>query len=575
MENQSHSSSKKASKPLRVSTSYLGFIKKNLCSDYLFDRRFFETKFNTDNLSAEETQLILALKRTLKEFSSHLKKPQALIKKKKKRVNQIKFKIKEGIKESLSHLEKKELLKTRIIKEYHQIFSCTPLYNNLHNIHTLPGLLLNIEFFKSHDNCQIFVHEKGNPIAQCFIFSHSQGMSTKRLEAKEFNQIFKSIKKSKNRLFTSNNFYHKEIFSWGTFLAKEITYPNYNLIFIFSRNEFLPPSNQEIKKFEEIMNRLFPLIEPILFRSKIDQKLKNTLLTLEYFPFPLTITNERSDILFSNTQFNKNDIKESSNIFEHSLSEGNNLTILFPEKSNQSADIYHFERVSLLGELLNTLKHELSNPLFGLNLASDLLQSEIENTTDSDTLQIVKDISLNSLRCQKIIKNFSFLYQNIFKFSEFDLKQVIEETTVLTKSESRGFKKTIQFEGFKEKKFYIFSNPTWISQILFNLIINSTQALKSLPIEKQRNGFIDISISKKQKNIIIAITDNGPGIPSNNIENIFKPFFTTKEIGTGLGLNICRNLANKLGGNIKLKTSSPQGTQFELTLPYENTSDRR
>src|SRR5690606_12919315 len=99
-------------------------------------------------------------------------------------------------------------------------------------------------------------------------------------------------------------------------------------------------------------------------------------------------------------------------------------------------DLFHHERLSLLGELLNTLRHELSNPLFGLQLSSQILKEDLAE--DTENLEFIEEISKNINRSQEIIKNFSelFLEKNLTK--NIVLKDIIEEVITLTKSETRG-----------------------------------------------------------------------------------------------------------------------------------------
>jgi two-component system C4-dicarboxylate transport sensor histidine kinase DctB len=102
-----------------------------------------------------------------------------------------------------------------------------------------------------------------------------------------------------------------------------------------------------------------------------------------------------------------------------------------------------------------------------------------------------------------------------------------------------------------------------VVQILFNLIVNASQSLKGTNSQKE----ITINIDSNEKNIFIDVIDNGPGIPENKLTELFKPFFTTKSQGTGLGLVLSRNLALKMGGNLEYIPNLNKGAHFKLTLP--------
>ena len=111
---------------------------------------------------------------------------------------------------------------------------------------------------------------------------------------------------------------------------------------------------------------------------------------------------------------------------------------------------------------------------------------------------------------------------------------------------------------------FIKTNKTILAQIIFNLIINSSEALN----ESDSPPLIRIEITSSPKNIEIIIHDNGPGLNQCEDEQIFTPFFTTKKQGTGLGLSICKNLVHKLNGGLQY-LNSDKGATFLIKLPNE------
>jgi C4-dicarboxylate-specific signal transduction histidine kinase len=182
--------------------------------------------------------------------------------------------------------------------------------------------------------------------------------------------------------------------------------------------------------------------------------------------------------------------------------------------------------------------------------------------TSKDNKEIMAEIEKNINRCQVIIENFSNLYQVDTETKPVSLQKVIEESIVLSKSESREVRKFVNFstqaENLKTELPMIF-----VVQILFNLIVNASQSLKGVNSQKE----ITINIDSDEKNIFVDVIDNGPGIPENKLSELFKPFFTTKSQGTGLGLVLSRNLALKMGGNLEYIPNSNKGAHFKLTLP--------
>ncbi|MNR39297.1 Sporulation kinase E [compost metagenome] len=97
-------------------------------------------------------------------------------------------------------------------------------------------------------------------------------------------------------------------------------------------------------------------------------------------------------------------------------------------------------------------------------------------------------------------------------------------------------------------------------QLLLNMMKNACEAMES-------NGSIHIKLSRDQNNATLVIADNGPGIPSDQLEKIFHPFFTTKETGTGLGLSICYKIVQDHHGTLEVESELGIGTRFILNFP--------
>lgn len=423
----------------------------------------------------------------------------------------------------------------------------------------LPEYILQSKLFKAYQSCQILIHEKGSPSIETFFYDSNTGHSKKEIPVSTFSKIFNLVKKSKNKLFNQTQILESDIGVVGTFLAKDIELSKHSILVIVSRNGFLPPSDMEINIFNSSIHFISDVIQSILIASlnKLRTEVYKSL--LETYPNPLFLDNTPLNhaAKYSDVQ-DLNELNSTENL------SGRKFYEIGMKDADNTSDIYHHQRVSLLGELLNTLKHELSNPLFGLNMASDLLLLE---DFDDEMNSIIKDISINSKRCQTIIDNFSKLYREEESSDEFNIKDVVNETILLTKSESKQIPKDIKFYNFQDEIDYnIKSNSTWLSQILFNLIINSSQAIKSAS-EDLRNQRIEITIIKKLEEIEITISDTGPGIPPKLKDQIFKPFITTKEKGTGLGLSICSNLIKKLNGKIEITQKDEIGTTVTFTLP--------
>ncbi len=438
------------------------------------------------------------------------------------------------------------------------------IYEQLKDILDLPKAILSVSTFKRYEGCQIIVHEKGKQTAHSYSFLKKVGSKQHTLPINLFNSIFNNIKKSKNKLFQSEVLGDKTDFL-GTFMAKGFGISGHSVIFMVSRNDFLPPDNTEQQYFESFCNFLSPILQLLLSIEQITDKNEMLLLTLNHINRPLAISDQDENIVFSNPAFRENENENLENLHKQfvqvPLPRRRRAHIYKYDSSSITSDLFHFKKIMLLGELLNTLQHELSNPLFGIKLSGDLLLMESQ---DEETTEIVQEISNYAKRCQTIIENFSYLYKDEHQHVKLDLKKLIQETVILTKSETRNIKKLMTMP---DEQILINSNPTWITQIIFNLVINASQAIKESGEELSKKQ-IEIALRTKDNSAILEIIDNGPGIHEDMKDQVFTPFYTTKANGTGLGLSICRNLADKLDATLDFKnnTNGP-GTRFILELP--------
>ena len=433
---------------------------------------------------------------------------------------------------------------------------------SLEDIQDLPRSIIELTPFKNFEICQFIIHEKGKPVAQNIMGTRFEKEKLTLVNAPEFNTLFNLIKKSKSKSFNQSALENENIISVGNFLAKEIELKNYSIICILSSNSFLPSDQIEIDMFQNLSSFLSPILTKVLDKEKMLHSKETLQKALENFPEALVIKKDAQTI-FSNLS---NEKMENSTLFYLDNEKTTSVEISNSKKEELSAELYHSQRVALLGELLNTLQHELSNPLFGLNLASNLLSTETDN---DETIELLGEIALSSLRSQTIIKNFSNLYNGQEEFKKIFLDSFLKEVITLTKSETKQISKSITWDLPKDlikEELTILTNPTWLSQIIFNLIINSAEAIKSSE-QPLSTSFINIHISASKEELTLSIADNGPGVDESLTQSIFHPFFTTKSSGTGLGLAICQSLATKLGTKIILKNNSPLlGATFSLKL---------
>ena len=431
--------------------------------------------------------------------------------------------------------------------------------------HMLPRVILSLKDFSEYQTCQLMIHERGRLNAESWSCSGSHDLNFTKTDTNNFNHIFGYIKKSKSKLFDQSVAQLKDVLVVGNFLAKPYNFKNHSAILFLSRDGFLPPGREELGAFNSLTEMISPYLERLLARERADERMSQLILLLETLPIPIELRDPNDLLIFENRANKNRDELNESQSKTISLQSGYKLYVNI--ELENSFDIDHHRRVSLLGELLNTLQHELNNPLFGLHLSA----LDMAETTNGETADFFNDIAVNTGRCQKIIKNFSELYMSNKSDSSINLSHFIDEVFILTKSEIRGIQKDVVLEGVTENHIYNFKiNAVSLSQILFNLIINAAQAIKTLVTSDQqllRQHKITLRAKSLDDTIHFSIEDTGPGVSEELRKNLAKPFYTTKAQGTGLGLTISRGLLESIGSNLEISDNqSGQGAVFSFAL---------
>jgi two-component system NtrC family sensor kinase len=249
-------------------------------------------------------------------------------------------------------------------------------------------------------------------------------------------------------------------------------------------------------------------------------------------------------------------------------------TIVIRDTSEQrklQAQLIQAEKLSAVGQLISGVAHELNNPLTVI-----LGNSELLHKSGSDPIcvpaPIITEIYESAHRCGEIVKNLlAFVRESRKQKQAINVPQIVRNSIALM---AYKLKKTENISITQTENSHIppvMGDFHQIEQILVNLIQNACDALTEIAGEKK----INISVCHRVNSVLVAVSDNGPGIPKELQSRIFEPFFTTKNEGqgTGLGLAICRRIADEHGAHLTCASVMGRGATFTLEIPIVKIPD--
>jgi signal transduction histidine kinase len=238
--------------------------------------------------------------------------------------------------------------------------------------------------------------------------------------------------------------------------------------------------------------------------------------------------------------FGSNDVEEGIIVLFRNLTEIKRLQSELRKKE-------HFETMA---KVISGVAHEIRNPLFGISSIGQILERELDSQQHKALTQaMLKETD----RMKRLIEEL-LLYT---KPSRFDIRQVdigilFEELLHHMKAKRADVTFSLNIIPL-----VIMVDRDKIMQVFLNLLNNAVDAAKS---------FIRMSARTLDNMAVITVSDDGPGIRTEDLQRVFEPFFTTKKGGTGLGLPICKKIVEDHGGTIEIRSAESEGTSVVLTF---------
>jgi two-component system NtrC family sensor kinase len=239
------------------------------------------------------------------------------------------------------------------------------------------------------------------------------------------------------------------------------------------------------------------------------------------------------------------------------------FNMMASELETRQEQLIQAGKLAALGTFSSSIAHELNNPLNNISLSADTLLEELPSLDQKEAKEIITDIITQTERATAVVKNLlDFSRAKTPSTERLEIKDVLAKTEKLIANELR-------LNGIRVEDHVPLNLPPVmgdmqeLQQVFLNLLVNSIQAMPA-------GGTITLEAGEESSGYIrIEVSDTGPGIAPGNIDHIFDPFYTTKEVGkgTGLGLSIVNGIVKKHGGYIEVKSKLKAGTTFSIFLP--------
>ena len=239
---------------------------------------------------------------------------------------------------------------------------------------------------------------------------------------------------------------------------------------------------------------------------------------------------------------------------------------LVEEKIRLERELANRERLATLGQMAAQVAHEVKNPLSSIKSIVQVMREETAAAPyDRELGLIVNEIDRLNRTVSQLL---AFSRPSRADTRPVPLTELLESTAAFAQAEGndRGVRISVESNG---ELVLQGAQASGLREALSNLVLNGVQAC-------ERGGTVRIAARQSASNLVLEVSDDGPGIPMETQQKIFEPFYSTKSRGTGLGLAIVQRRVVEQGGTIELSSpvSAGRGTRFRLSLPIDKDAPR-
>jgi two-component system C4-dicarboxylate transport sensor histidine kinase DctB len=238
----------------------------------------------------------------------------------------------------------------------------------------------------------------------------------------------------------------------------------------------------------------------------------------------------------------------------------------------QEAQLQHAARLASLGELASTLAHELGQPLMALSSYSVAAQRFADQSSHEMLQETLREIQVQARRAADIVARMrGFVRQRSRGQEQCEIRDIVASVLALLTPEITKLRSRVEVD-LPSSLPTVCGDRLLLEQLLLNLLMNSLQAMKG---SREEGRSITVRARAEGRAVKLEIQDTGPGISADVAPRLFEPFFTTKPDGLGVGLKICRSIAESHGGHLTHSSPPGSGALFTLTLPLGPCNEDR
>ena len=240
-------------------------------------------------------------------------------------------------------------------------------------------------------------------------------------------------------------------------------------------------------------------------------------------------------------------------------------------RSVHDTEMVEVEHLATMGELAAGVAHEIRNPLAGIAGAIEIITKDFP--PDHPDREVLEDLRCEVRRIEKVLTDLlAYARPKPPHFGPASLKETMTRALQIARQQTGN--KKVDFSIQIPSSLPVFRmDPEKLQQVLLNLVLNAIQAIE----EEGVIGITAVLHPSEAPNlpdvVEISVSDTGRGIPPENLERIFRPFYTTRHGGTGLGLSLCRRIVSQHGGTVTVESEVNQGSRFVVRLPLREVEE--